>query len=241
MPSSFKILSILFFIVLNSFVVAAKEASELFYTLRTKVLSVKDFTADVKMKIDINNMRIPLLKGTLYFKSPDKMRMERNGGLSILPKKNINLTLGNLIPTGNVMVIDVGYDTLAGKRVHIIKAVPEDELSNIVLTKIWIDETNLLAMRTETTTRNDGTVKMNLEFANYIKYALPDKVTIFLDVKDFKLPKGVTVDYNVNATPDTNAKTGKQKLQKGTIQISYLKYAINTGLGDELFAKGKEE
>ena len=28
------------------------------------------------------------------------MRLERNGGISILPKKNLNLTLSNLIPVG---------------------------------------------------------------------------------------------------------------------------------------------
>jgi hypothetical protein len=93
----------------------AADASALFQSLRTKVLSVQDYTADVKMHINVSYMRIPQLNGTLYYKAPDKMRLERHGGLSILPKKNINLTLSNLIPGGNVTVIDMGNATIGTK------------------------------------------------------------------------------------------------------------------------------
>jgi len=213
------------------------DADKLFYTLRSKVLAVKDYTADVRMKIDVNYMRIPQLKGKLFFKSPDKMRLERQGGLSILPKKNINLTLSNLLPAGQVTVIDMGSGITNGHKTRILKIVPADDLSSIVLAKIWIDETNMVALRTETTTRNDGTVIMDLEFGNYMSYALPDKVTIHMDLKDYKLPKGVTMDYN--DVPETTKKPKDGKQQKGTIQINYLKYSINTGISDDFF-KGKE-
>jgi len=213
----------------------APDATSLFETLRAKVLLVKDYTAEVKMKINVNYMKIPPLAGTLYYKSPDKMRLERHGGLSILPKKNINLTLRNLIPAGNVMVIDVGNTTIGNRQVRILKVVPEDDDNGIVLTKIWIDEADMVAVRTETTTRNDGTIIMDLEYAKYIPYSLPDKVTIHLDLKGYKLPKGVTMDYDdlpeAKAIKDANA----AKNQKGTIQISYLNYVINKGINDKVF------
>jgi outer membrane lipoprotein-sorting protein len=216
--------------------IKATEADKLFYALRTKILSVKDYTADVRMKIDINRMKIPQLKGTLYFKSPDKLRLERKGGLSILPKKNINLTLCNLMPSGNVTVIDMGSGTLEGKKVRIIKVIPEDEQSNIILAKLWIDEANMLILKTETTSRNDGTIAMDLTFGKYASYALPDRVTISMDVKDYKLPKGITMDYNDVPTPPKPAGEDKKgKTKKGTIQISYLSYNINKGIPDERF------
>lgn len=215
----------------------ATDVAKLYSALREKILAVKDYTADVKMKIDISYMKIPQLKGVLYFKSPDKMRLERNGGISLLPKKNINLTLSNLIPSGQVTVIDVGEATLEGKMVRVLKVIPEDDLGNIVLTKMWVDEASLLALRTETTTRNDGTVIMDLSFGKYSSYALPDKVIIHMDIKDYKLPQGVTMDYNTPPAAPATAKT--KKSQKGTIQISYLKYTINTGIPDDKF-KGKE-
>lgn len=231
-----KYIAIILLLLMATGTARAADAAGLFDALRQKVMTVKDYTADVKMKINVTYMRIPQLGGTLFYKYPDKMRLERHGGLSILPRKNVNLTLSNLIPSGAVMVLDAGTGTIAGRTVRLIKVVPEDEKSEIVLTKIWVDEANLLALRTETTTRNDGTVSMELEYGRYTKYALPDKATIFMDLKDYKLPKGVTMDYN-EATDLKPKKDGKN--QKGTIQITYLKYDVNKGLSDAVFA-GKE-
>ena len=212
--------------------VRAVEASVLFDSLRKKILVVKDYKAEVKMKINVRFMRIPELGGTLYFKAPDKMRLERHGGLSILPKKNNNLILRNLLPTGKVTVLDAGTAMLAGKQVRVIKIIPEDEGSDIVLTKIWIDESRLLALKTETVTHTQGTLQMDLEYGRYVNYGLPDHVTLTMDVKDFKMPKAMTMDYvesNTAPLPDDG------KGRKGTIQIKYLQYDINTGLSDDVF------
>ncbi len=213
---------------------AIDDPQRLYQLLRDKVLSVKDYTADVKMKVDVSYMRVPLLQGKLMFKAPDKMKLERDGGLSILPKKNVNLTLSNLIPTGDVTVLDAGTGTLDGRNLRILKVIPVDDIDQIVLTKLWVDEVNLLVLKTETTTQNDGTVIMSLEYGNYKKYALPDKVIVHMDLKDYKLPKGVTMDY-VDETKKKSNAIGKK--QKGTIEIQYKKYEINKGLSDALFSK----
>lgn len=212
---------------------SGEDADKLYSTLRSKILAVKDYTADVKMKVDVSYMKIPMLQGKLYFKAPDRMKLERNGGISILPKKNINLTLSNLIPTGQVTVLDAGYASQNGKKLRILKIIPADDQNKIVLSKLWVDEENMLVTRTETTTQNDGTVIMNLEYGKYTAYALPDKVTVYLDLKDYKIPQGMAMDYNDSPKP---ANAGKN--QKGTIEIRYLKYEVNTGLSDNIFNKG---
>ncbi len=222
----------LLFIFCLSSTAKATDANKLFDSLRRKILVVKDYTAEVKMKINVRYMRIPQLAGTLYFKSPDKMRLERHGGLSILPKKNINLSLRTLIPTGNVTVIDAGNAVIGTKNTRIIKVIPEDDKSDIILAKIWIDEKSMVALRTETTSRTGGTMTMDLEYGNYTNYGLPDKVLLTLDVKDFKVPKGVTMDY-IETGDEKQENDGKQK--KGTIQITYLKYMVNTGINDNVF------
>lgn len=209
-------------------------AADLFYKMRNKIASVQDYVADVSMKINISFMKMPTLKGKLFFKAPDKMKLERNGGISILPKKSISLTLNNLVPTGHTTVIDAGMEMMKGEKVRVIKVVPEDDKTGIILTKIWVDESRLLALRTETTTRDNGTVKMELSYKNYSDYALPDQVIFYVDVKDFKVPKGVTMDYDSGAEKIIKDGNGK-KAKKGTIQINYLDYKINTGLNDKIF------
>lgn len=233
----YKISALLLLLTL-AYTAPAQTADELFATIRTKVLQVKDYVADVNMKIDVSFMQVPLLKGKLYFKAPDKMKLERNGGISILPRKNINMTLSNLIPTGKVTVIDMGVTTLKDKKLRLLKVVPDDDNNAIVLTKMWIDEANLLVTHTETTTFNDGTVIMDLDYKNYIAYSLPDKVKIFMDLKEYKLPKGVTMDYN-DVLEKPNPAVAIKK-QKGTIEIRYLNYVINKGLNDAMFTAAKK-
>jgi outer membrane lipoprotein-sorting protein len=226
---------VLLLMILGSISAKATDANQLYYALRDKVMKVKDYTADVKIKIDVHYMRIPEVKGKLYFKYPDKMRLERNGGISVLPKKNITMTQNNLMPTGNVTALDAGYETIGGKKVRIIKVIPDDDNSNIVLAKIWIDEASLVALKTETTTKDQGMVFMDLEYGAYASYGLPSKVRITMDVKEYKLPQGIAMDYTDANEVKQKPKDGKQK--KGTIQLTYLKYDINKGLSDDVFKK----
>lgn len=235
-----KIALLVFFLLPYSWAIGQSlSAQDLFVKMRGKLQAVNDYTAAIKMKVDISFLRMPVIRGTLYFKTPDKIRLERNGGISILPKKNISLTLNNLVPSGNATVIDAGTDVIAGKPVRIIKVIPDNDETGIVLTKIWVDENRLLALRTETTTRDNGTVKMDLRFGKYVSWALPDEVTFVVDVKEFKVPKGMTMDYDGGEEPIVQqAKSHKQR--KGTIQITYLNYKINTGLSDEIFKDKKK-
>lgn len=209
------------------------DVTKLFYSLRSRMFAVKDYVADVRMKIDVSFMRVPMLAGKLFYKAPGKLKLERGGGISILPKKSITLSIDKMMPYGNVTVIDAGRETIGAIPVHVIKVIPEGE-SDIVLAKVWVDESRMLALRTETTTRDNGTARMELSYGKYAAQALPDKVVFIMDVKEYKLPKGVTMDYdegNAPAPKNTNPKLPR----KGRIEIRYLDYQINIGLSDDVF------
>lgn len=228
---SFTVIALL--LAVNTCRAQTTDATQLFYRMRDKIAVVKDYVADVKMKIDVAFMRVPLLTGKLYFKAPSKLKLERNGGISILPKKSYNLTLSNLIPAGSATVIDIGTEKIGSQSVRVLQVVPQEE-TDIVLTKIWVDESRLLVLRTETTTRDNGTVRMELEFGKYAHLALPDHVIFKLDIKDYKIPKGVTMDYD-DGTQEMLAQAKKMKMKKGVIEIRYLSYQVNPGLSDAVF------
>jgi outer membrane lipoprotein-sorting protein len=61
---------------------------------------------------------------------------------------------------------------------------------------------------------------------------LPDKVELSFNTRDYKLPKGVTVDYD-NGTGKDPARTAKN--QKGKVEIDYSSYEINKGVPDSAF------
>lgn len=214
------------------------DPAAVFYKLRSRMTAVRDYTADVRMKIDVGFMRVPMLTGKMYYKAPGKLRLERAGGISVMPQKSVTLSIDKMMPMGPVTVIDAGRETIDGVSTRIIKVIPEGE-SDIVLAKVWVDEGRMLALRTETTSRESGTVAMNLSYGKYIAEALPDKVVFIMDVKDYKLPKGVTMDYDEGGkTPPAGA--GKGLPKKGRIEIRYLSYRVNTGLSDAVFAEQRK-
>ncbi|RYD51914.1 MAG: hypothetical protein EOP52_06950 [Sphingobacteriales bacterium] len=213
---------------------------QLYQNLRNRVFAVKDYRADVIMNIQVSFMKIPQLRGKLYFKSPDKLKLVREGGLSILPQRTVNMSLAGLLPEGAVTVIDGGMETLNEKPVRVLKVVPEQDGGDIVLTKLWVDEGQLLINRSEATTRDNGTFLMDLKFGKYTAYALPDEIQLRMDVKDYKMPKGVTMDYEGEAVPKPVAVAGKSKRKKGIIRIRYDQYQINTGIEDAFFQDKKK-
>ena len=125
---------------------------------------------------------VPLLAGKLYYKAPGKLKLERNGGISVLPRKSISLSVDKMMPAGAATVIDAGREQIGGIPVRVIKIIPEGE-GDIILAKVWVDEARMLALRTETTTRESGTVRMELSYDKYAGLALPDKIIFVMDVK----------------------------------------------------------
>lgn len=215
----------------QSYAQASANATVLFESIRAKLVAVNDYTAEVLMRIDVPFMKVPQLGGTLYYKAPGRLKLERKGGISILPKNGISLSVDQMMPVGPVTVIEAGSEQIGTVQTRILKVIPEGE-SSLILTKIWVDEKRKLALRTETTTRDQGTVLSDFSYGKYTEQGLPDRVVFVMDVKEYKLPKGVTMDYNEGKDPPKSRPAGPSK---GRIEIRYLSYKINTGLKDELF------
>jgi hypothetical protein len=70
-----------------------------------------------------------------------------------------------------------------------------------------------------------------LNYNKYIDWGLPDKVIFSFNTKDYKLPKGLTFEYEKG--DKKNAETFKNK--KGKVEISYSAYSINKGVDDNIF------
>jgi hypothetical protein len=70
-----------------------------------------------------------------------------------------------------------------------------------------------------------------MNYGKYAEYGLPDNVVFSFNTKDYKLPKGVTLDYD----DGTKKKNETLKNKKGKIEISYSGYIINKGVDEKIF------
>jgi outer membrane lipoprotein-sorting protein len=210
----------------------AQDANELIAKVKVKLDKVNDYTATGILKTDVAFIKAPLSNVVIYYKKPDRYKMVKNGGISILPKGGVSVNMSSLISNDKFSILDAGETVINKIKTRIIKLLPADENSNVVLSTLYIDETTLLVQKAVTTTVDNGTYELTMTYGKYAAYGLPDKVIFSFNAKDYKLPKGITLDFDEKTKP---AEGTDQKNKKGKVEITYSSYTINKGISDEVF------
>jgi len=192
---------------------------------------VRDYQAQGTMKTNVSFLKVPEAQVTVYFKRPDKLKIINDKGISLVPKGTISISLNNLF-SNRFTVLDAGTDLVDGIKVKMVKLLPLDDNAEIVLSTLYIDESRLLILKTKTTTRESGTYEVVMSYGKYASYALPDKVICSFNTKDYKLPKGITFDYDdgTKKKPESSSQESK-----GRVEINYHNYTINKGVPDAIF------
>ena len=216
-----------------SFLSFSQTPDQLIAQLITKINLVKDYTVKASIKADIPMIKILPVNATLYFKQKDKFKVVSKG-IVILPKQGfteINTFLAN-----KKSYIAVAGDTskIGGVMTKLITVIPNGESSEIVLAKLWIDTKRSVIMKSQITTKSNGSVNTTYTYGDKVSFGLPSQLVFEIDVKAFKLPKSVAADIN-KTTTDKKVKPNN----KGVITITLTDYKVNTGLSDALFTKKK--
>lgn len=205
-------------------------AEELVKQVKGKLGKVNDYQAKGKLRTNVTFIKAPISNVKVYYKKPDKLRIINDGGISFIPKGSVNINLSNVIDDNEEYnYIDAGRDE---KGLRIIKLLPLNENSQIVLSTLYIDQRTLLIKKAKNTTRDNGTYELDMSYRNYSDYGLPDKVIFTFNTKEYKLPKGVSFDYD---TGGKSQNTQKPAAKKGRIEIVYSSYVINKGISDSVF------
>ena len=210
----------------------AQSAEKLLQNVKAKLDKVNDYEARGMMKTNVVFIKAPVAAVKIYFKKPDKLRIVNESGISFIPKGSVNVNLNNLVLSNQGFdVVDAGKEDKTNLRM--IKLLPKDENSDIVLSTLYIDEAQSLIRKAKTTTREQGTYELEMTYGKYAAYGLADKLVFSFNTKDYKLPKGVTFDYDDGSKK--KAQDEKLKNNKGKVEIEYKSYIINKGVRDEVF------
>ena len=227
-----KFVLLLTILIIKSSLSRGQAAVEIINKIKAKFEKVNDYQAKGKLKTNVTFIKAPVASVKVFYKKPDKMKIINESGISFIPKGSVNINLNNVLAnTGNYDVIDGGKEAATG--LWIIKLLPTDENSEIVLATLYIDEKNLVIRKAKNTTRESGTYELDMYYGVYAGFGLPDKVIFSFNTKEYKLPKGVTFDYDTGGKKPKNDEMLKNK--KGKVEITYSQYTINKGIDDSLF------
>jgi len=209
---------------------AQQDAAALIKKIQAKLDLVNNYEASGKMKTNVTFLKVPEADVKIYYKKPNLLKIKNEKGISFVPKGAVSINLSNIISGNQYTIIDAGTDKVGTVSARVIKLLPTDDNADVVLSTLYIDEAKLVVLKAKTTTRENGSYQLDMTYGKYAVYCLPDKLVFTFNTKDYKLPKGVTFDFDDGAAakPADKNKTGKA-------EISFSSYTVNKGVDDSVF------
>ena len=211
----------------------AQDINTLVQKVKDKINLVNDYAANGTMKTNVIFLKVPVATVKLFFKKPNRLRIINEKGISFIPKGAVNMNMSNVLSSGKYSVLDAGTDKIGNVVVKVVKLLPEDDNADVVLSTLYIDAVNQVILKTKTTTRDNRTYELQMSYGKFINYGLPDKIIFSFNTKDYKMPKGVTFDFEDGT--EKKKVDDKIKNKMGKVEIYISDYTINKGIADQVF------
>ncbi|MEW6652685.1 MAG: hypothetical protein AB1394_04355 [Bacteroidota bacterium] len=214
------------FLLVSITAAQAKDPNKLLDALKTKFEKVRDYQADVEVKLDMEFIKAPPTKAKVYFKQPDKFKLDSDG-FAMLPKQSTNFSPMQLLK-GDYTAVFVRTENAEGKALDVVKLVPNNDTSSFIISTLWIDAVNYVIAKIETTTKRSGTVKTEFTYTPS-SVPLPAVMKLFFNLGDANLP------VNPMSSKKDNEQQRRPTRIKGTVILTYTNYIVNKGIPDKLF------
>lgn len=213
----------------NASELVAQTPNQIINTVTQRFAKVNDYTADINVACKITFIKIEPINAKVFYKRPDKFKV-KSTGILILPKQNANFYFTTLSDTNNYTAVKTGEEIINSVKTQIINVIPSSDTSDLVLGKFWIDDVRGLVLKSQLTTKSQGTILVENTYGSMSAYALPDKMLFTVDIGKFKVPKVLAVDINRSSSE----KTGEED-KKGRITLTFSNYVVNKGVNNEVF------
>jgi outer membrane lipoprotein-sorting protein len=230
-----KLLIILLAVAISYLHPQKKEPEKILEHVKEKFSLIKDYVVDVNIKVDVDFLKVPETKARIYYKQPNKVHFESDG-FALLPKEGIDFSPVGLLKDEYTAIYQK-LDTLDGYKTDVIKVIPTSEESNIILTTLWVDETQKIIRRVESSPKVGGTFSIDLKYnKNLPEYPLPEEMVFTFNVERMNLPTHMTGEVNKK-----KSKKDEKGSTTGKVFIDYKNYKINKGIPDSVFEEKKSD
>ena len=199
--------------------------------VQKKLDRAANYKVEINIKVDLPYIRLMPINTKLYFKQKDKFKIDTKS-IAILPKQGFLQFSGLVKDTLNYTAIFQSYDNINEKKTSLINLIPNNDTSDVILAKLWIDPIDQVIIKSLITTKSSGTIKTEYTYGSQIAFGLPDVIKFVVDVKKFKIPKALAADINTSKSKTVEKKSGE-------IRVSLKNYIINKGIDDAFFNKPK--
>jgi len=204
---------------------AEEDISHYIGALEKKYERLQDYSADVTVHFDLETFKAPDMQGRLYYKRPDKMKVESKK-IFFFPKEGAYFNPA-LLKRENFEITLMEHLMLNARNAVRLRVTPrKTKMLNqgFILT---IDPDRQLIREIEITQAGGREIKAVIAYGEFAGFDLPTRIQVSIDIP----------------MPDSHPPTEydqfvpKEKRVKGTIDLSYANYRVNSGIRDEIFQK----
>lgn len=210
---------------------------EILQKVEQNFTAINDFIVDLEVDVNMDRLRMPRMKATMYFKQADKLHFDAPE-FAMIPRDGVFLNPRLLRERYDVVL--AGEESIASVRVHKLQLAAKEVSARVRQMYVFVDPSNWTIVK--------------MEMAPF-----PGRVVMFDFVHerqkgDFWMPTRLVASFST-AEPDTTAPLPelaqevsprynemRGPLRSGSITIVYSRYRINVGLSDDIFStKNKEK
>lgn len=227
-------ISLIFF---NAFYAQSKDPEEILENVKNAFEVIEDYEVEVKIKVDVEFLKMPERDATVYFKKPDKIHIESEG-FAVLPKQGLRFSPAALLESEYTAFYEKD-EMLNDINTAVVKIIPLNESSDVILTTLWIDQERDLIMKVESSRKPSGTFSLEFTYLQTSEnYQLPETMLFTFSIDKMQFPKRFRSDDDL--TEESEEKNSDEP-KTGKVLLTYSNYRVNQDLPDSLFAETKEE
>jgi len=193
--------------------------------------SIRDYSVEAKIEVDIPNLRMPTKKVRFYYKQPDQFKAQSHG-FAIVPKEGFFPDPTQFYPDSLTPYYKEMEDW-QGITCHVI-GIPFPVKEHASELTIWIDRYRWLVLRITATRDTKLQSEMRFNYQNHQGIWVPDTTTLQVHfekgIPDIERPS----IHNPFGKFDFQGRLEEEQLH-GQIRITFQDFVINQGLDDALF------
>ena len=222
---------LLLLLIATSIFAQERNPKELLDLIQSKFNNIQDYSVDIEIKIDVNFVDAPNSNAKLYFKQPDKVKI-KSDGFAIIPKQGLTFSPSELL-TDSYSAIFIKTEIIDSFMVDVIKVVPLEDSSDILLSTLWVDPLYNVIRKVESVTKKMGTITIYLSYEHKATPMLPSVAKFFFNTTN----SGHGTMFKNSDKSESNKEKGNLS---GTVIINYSNYLLNQNLDDSFFVEEDE-
>lgn len=219
-------------LILNTVICSQEKNPEaILEKVRLEFEKVEDYQVDVKIKVDVDFLKMPDREATIYYKRPDKFHIDSEN-FAMVPRSGLNFSpLGFL--NYKYTAFYESEDTVSGILTSVIKVIPLEGDADVILSSFWVDTKRNLILKVESSRKPQGTYIIDLEYLKTSEGFWLPSALVFSFTVDRSL---ISKRFNEPSDSESKGKTkDSEKPETGKVYLNYSNYRVNTGLTDEFF------